>query len=142
MVKHVVKGYFRPEQGRSQGEKVLEPQRVWGLGDFNGVSRAPAPKCRALPIELHPDIEFLWSADCGRSCGQRGFLGQADELPYSRKRRCFKGFLASPAPIADRRGSAPKVGALPNALRMPARFNYLTGSIFHNAPCKWSDTTQ
>src|SRR5574344_339438 len=33
VVKHVVKGYFRPERGRSQGEKVLVPQRVFGLSD-------------------------------------------------------------------------------------------------------------
>ena len=31
VVKHVVKGYFRPEQGRSQEEKALEPQRVFEM---------------------------------------------------------------------------------------------------------------
>ena len=55
VVKHVVKGYFRPEQGRSQEEKVLVPQRVFGLVDFTGANRAPAPKAGALPTALHPD---------------------------------------------------------------------------------------
>ena len=44
VVKHVVKGYFRPEQGRSQEEKVLAPQRVFGLGDSFSANRASAPK--------------------------------------------------------------------------------------------------
>ena len=30
VVKYVVKGYFRPEQGRSQ-EKILVPQQVFGV---------------------------------------------------------------------------------------------------------------
>ena len=52
MVKHVVKGYFRPEQGRSQEEKVLVPQRVFGLVDFTGANRAPAPKEGEIPTVL------------------------------------------------------------------------------------------
>lgn len=35
----VVKGYFRPEQGRSQEEKVLVLQRVFGPALFHGGSR-------------------------------------------------------------------------------------------------------
>ena len=58
VVKHVVKGYFRPEQGRSQEEKVLAPQRVFGLVDFTGANRAPAPKPGALPTGPHPDMTF------------------------------------------------------------------------------------
>ena len=49
VVKHVVKGYFRPERGRSQEEKVLASQRVFRLVDFTGANRAPAPKPRAKP---------------------------------------------------------------------------------------------
>ena len=56
MVKHVVKGYFRPEQGRSQEEKALEPQRVFGSAPFCGAVGAPAPKPGALPTGPHPDI--------------------------------------------------------------------------------------
>ena len=55
VVKHVVKGYFRPEHGRSQEEKVLVPQRVFGLVDFTGANRAPTPKAGAL----HPDMKDL-----------------------------------------------------------------------------------
>ena len=58
MVKHVVKGYFRPEQGRSQEEKVLAPQRVFRLGDSFSANRAPAPKPGALPTGPHPDIQL------------------------------------------------------------------------------------
>ena len=52
VVKHVVKGYFRPEQGRSQEEKVPAPQRVFGLVDFTGANRAPAPKEGEIPTAL------------------------------------------------------------------------------------------
>ena len=58
VVKHVVKGYFRPEQGRSQEEKILESQRVFGLVDFTGANRAPAPKPGALPTGPHPDMKL------------------------------------------------------------------------------------
>lgn len=58
VVKHVVKGYFRPEQGRSQEEKALEPQRVFGSAPFCGAVGAPAPKPGALPTGPHPDIYF------------------------------------------------------------------------------------
>ena len=62
MVKHVVKGYFRPEQGRSQEEKVLVPQRVFGLTDFTGANRAPAPKTGAIPnyAELGWGLGAVW----------------------------------------------------------------------------------
>ena len=56
VVKHVVKGYFRPEQGRSQEEKVLVPQRVFELAGFCCQFGAPAPKPGALPTGPHPDI--------------------------------------------------------------------------------------
>ena len=52
MVKHVVKGYFRPEQGRSQEEKALEPQRVFGLERFCHRFGAPAPKEGEIPTVL------------------------------------------------------------------------------------------
>lgn len=52
VVKHVVKGYFRPERGRSQGEKVLAPQRVFGLAGFCRRFGAPAPKEGAIPNAL------------------------------------------------------------------------------------------
>ena len=55
VVKHVVKGYFRPEQGRSQEEKVLVPQRVFELAGFCCQFGAPAPKPGALPTGPHPD---------------------------------------------------------------------------------------
>ena len=62
VVKHVVKGYFRPEQGRSQEEKVLVPQRVFGLTDFTGANRAPAPKTGAIPnyAELGWGLGAVW----------------------------------------------------------------------------------
>ena len=56
VVKHVVKGYFRPEQGRSQEEKVLAPQRVFELAGCYRRFGAPAPKPGALPTGPHPDI--------------------------------------------------------------------------------------
>ena len=62
VVKHVVKGYFRPEQGRSQEEKVLVPQRVFGLVDFTGANRPPAPKPGALPTGPHPDMKMRESS--------------------------------------------------------------------------------
>ena len=52
VVKHVVKGYFRPEQGRSQEEKVLAPQRVFGSALFRRAVGAPAPKEGAIPTAL------------------------------------------------------------------------------------------
>ena len=52
MVKHVVKGYFRPERGRSQEEKVQQPQRVFGAAMFYGAVGAPAPKEGAIPTAL------------------------------------------------------------------------------------------
>ena len=52
VVKHVVKGYFRPEQGRSQEEKVPAPQRVFGSGDSFGANSVPAPKEGAIPTAL------------------------------------------------------------------------------------------
>ena len=55
VVKHVVKGYFRPEQGRSQEEKVLAPQRVFGLAGCYRRFGVPAPKAGAL----HPDMKDL-----------------------------------------------------------------------------------
>ena len=70
VVKHVVKGYFRPEQGRSQAEKVLALQRVFGLGDFTGANRAPAPKPGALPTGPHPDMN---------SCSTRNVLYTKNE---------------------------------------------------------------
>ena len=54
MVKQVVNDYFRPERGRSQEEKVLVPQRVFGLVDFTGANRAPAPKPSAIPNFAKP----------------------------------------------------------------------------------------
>ena len=38
VVKHVVKSHFRPQFLKSQGRKVLEPQRVFGLRFFPGTS--------------------------------------------------------------------------------------------------------
>ena len=70
VVKHVVKGYFRPEQGRSQEEKVLVPQRVFGLVDFTGANRAPAPKSSALPTGPHPDMKLREFFRSGQTCGQ------------------------------------------------------------------------
>ena len=61
VVKHVVKGYFRPEQGRSQEEKVPAPQRVFGLVDFTAANRAPAPKPSAIPNFAKPG----WGLGCG-----------------------------------------------------------------------------
>ena len=58
VVKHVVKGYFRPEQGRSQEEKALEPQRVFGSAPFCGAVGAPASKPGALPTGPHPDTHY------------------------------------------------------------------------------------
>ena len=59
VVKHAVKGYFRPEQGRSQEEKVLAPQRVFGLAGCYRRFGVPAPKAGALPAALHPDMKGL-----------------------------------------------------------------------------------
>ena len=56
VVKHVVKSYFRPEQGRSQEEKVPVPQRGFGAANFLGAVGASAPKPGALPTGLHPKM--------------------------------------------------------------------------------------
>ena len=60
VVKHVVKGYFRPEQGRSQEEKILESQRVFGLVDFTAANRVPTPKSNALTPEPHKKTTTLF----------------------------------------------------------------------------------
>ncbi|MGN1027660.1 MAG: hypothetical protein ACI4P4_14805, partial [Faecousia sp.] len=83
VVKHVVKGYFRPEQGRSQEEKVLVPQRVFGLGDSYGANRAPAPKEGALPTALRMPIQLnyltgsilliMHSANRGHNSGNQSY---------------------------------------------------------------------
>ena len=52
MVKHVVKGYFRPEQGRSQEEKVLASQWVFGLAGCYRRFGVPAPKEGEIPTVL------------------------------------------------------------------------------------------
>ena len=49
VVKHVVKSHFRPQVLKSQGRKVLEPQRVFGLRVFPGTSGRSAPKSSTLP---------------------------------------------------------------------------------------------
>ena len=56
VVKHVVKSHFRPQFLRSQGRKVLEPQRFFGLRIFPGTSGRSAPKPGALPTGPHPEI--------------------------------------------------------------------------------------
>ena len=55
VVKHVVKSHFRPQILKSQGRKVLEPQRFFGLRIFSGTSGLSAPKSSALPTGPHPD---------------------------------------------------------------------------------------
>ena len=52
VVKHVVKGYFRPEHGRSQGEKVPASQWVFGQAGFCCRFGAPAPKEGEIPTVL------------------------------------------------------------------------------------------
>jgi hypothetical protein len=51
VVKHVVKSHFRPQILKSQGRKVLEPQRFFGLRIFPGTSDRSAPKSSALPTD-------------------------------------------------------------------------------------------
>ena len=66
VVKHVVKGYFRPEQGRSQEEKVLVLQQVFWLADFMGANRAPAPKPGAIPTGPRPDSPDHYTISVGK----------------------------------------------------------------------------
>ena len=73
VVKHVVKGYFRPAQERSQEEKILVPQRVFELAGFCCQFGAPAPKPGALPTGPHPDMKLWESSQSGQTCGQRVF---------------------------------------------------------------------
>ena len=61
VVKHVVKGYFRPEQGRSQGEKVPASQRVFELAGCYRRFGASAPKPSAIPNFAKPG----WGLGCG-----------------------------------------------------------------------------
>ena len=49
VVKHVVKSHFRPRFLKSQGRKVLEPQRFFGLARYRGRSGRSAPKSSAIP---------------------------------------------------------------------------------------------
>ena len=67
VVKHVVKSHFRPQVLKSQGRKVLEPQRVFGLRIFPGRSGLSAPKAGALPTALHPDTTHIIH-DRSRKC--------------------------------------------------------------------------
>ena len=48
VVKHVVKSHFRPQILKSQGRKVIEPQRFFGLRIFPGTSGRSAPKLGAV----------------------------------------------------------------------------------------------
>ena len=123
MVKHVVKGYFRPEQGRSQEEKVPAPQRVFGLADFTGANRAPAPKSSALPTGPHPDIYFFLLRKVVKHVVKFHFLPpKADcqwKFPLAPQRLfCFPGRLSTS------RAPAPKPGALPTGphpdMQLPA----------------------
>ena len=59
VVKHVVKSHFRPQILKSQGRKVLEPQRFFGLRIFPGISGHSAPKSSALPTGPHPDNQYI-----------------------------------------------------------------------------------
>ena len=70
MVKHVVKSHFRPRFLKSQGRKVLEPQRFFELRIIPGKSDRSAPKPGALPTGPHPDIKLKEKARCGQICGQ------------------------------------------------------------------------
>ena len=81
VVKHVVKSHFRPQVLKSQGRKVLEPQRVFGLRIVPGTSGRSAPKSSALPTGPHPDTthiihdrsrkcNLLFSVECNSPAGR------------------------------------------------------------------------
>ena len=66
VVKHVVKSHFRPQILKSQGRKVLEPQRFFGLRIFPGKSGRSAPKSSALPTGPHPDNSLVLYTNAGK----------------------------------------------------------------------------
>ena len=62
VVKHVVKSHFRPQFLKSQGRKVLEPQRFFGLRIFMETSGRSAPKSSALPTDGNSEYGgyYIW----------------------------------------------------------------------------------
>ena len=70
VVKHVVKSHFRPQFLKSQGRKVLEPQRVFGLRNFLGRSGLSAPKAGTLPTALHLDCLVFYVICRNKSRGK------------------------------------------------------------------------
>ena len=117
VVKHVVKGYFRPEQGRSQEEKALEPQRVFGLERFCHRFGAPAPKPGALPTGPHPGMDdtsmqvVLYTRKAKNAI--KSFPGNQKPLPpapldglcchFFGCRKAVSGCRKSPSGLSDRK---------------------------------------
>ena len=135
VVKHVVKGYFRPEQGRSQEEKVPAPQRVFGLVDFTGANRAPAPKSSALPTGPHPDMKLRESSRSGQTCGQRLILTKAREKSRRKSASVAMGFRVS--------GMLPPIWCSSTQTRRPTNWatpGYEIERAFQKWSNKWSTT--
>lgn len=132
MVKHVVKGYFRPEQGRSQEEKILESQRVFGLVDFTGANRAPAPKPGALPAGPHPDIYFFFLRKVVKHVVKFHFLPPKADYQWKfslapQRLFCFPGRLSTS------RAPASKPGALPTGPHPDTHYSpYAPGTILYH----------
>ena len=85
------------------------------------------PKCRALPVEPHPDIHFSAMIPrrtvkikdfsvCGHLCGQSRFYTAFGNRGKSRKHRRHKALRRFTLPRPGYGHGTPKAGALPTAL--------------------------
>ena len=89
------------------------------LGVFSQIKRDTTfatPGYLLVTIIARNSCDSKFFPVCGHLCGQSRFLARFPGQAKSRKRPCCKGFRALAVPIVDRRGNAPKAGALPTAL--------------------------
>ena len=94
------------------------------------------PKCRALPVEPHPDIHFsviiprraekikIFSV-CGHLCGQSRFCAVFGNRGKSHKRRRRKAFRCFALPCPGYRHGTPKPGAIPTSLYPDIHFSVI-----------------
>ena len=123
VVKHVVKGYFRPEQGRSQEEKVLAPQRVFGLADFTGANRAPAPKPSAIPNFAKPGYEVKNFSDVVKHV-VKGYFRPEQGRSQEEKVLVLQQVFWLADFMGANRAPAPKPGAIPTGPRPDSPDHY------------------
>ena len=113
VVKHVVKSHFRPQFLKSQGRKVLEPQRFFGLRIYPGRSDRSAPKSSAIPNFAKPGYKVEDVSDVVKHVVKSHFRPQV--LKSQGKKALEPQRFFGLRILAGRSGlSAPKASALPN----------------------------